>query len=77
MYEDQIARISFIMAPIGYLTKERQLNMARRQGEKINTESKYGAGGNTQKVVIEHHVVTELIITSNCISRRVAFGFLA
>jgi len=29
--------------------KERQLNMARRQGEKITTESKYGAGGNTQK----------------------------
>lgn len=29
--------------------KDRQLNLARRQGMGISTESKYGAGGNTQK----------------------------
>jgi len=29
--------------------KEKQLNMARRQGLAISTDSKYGAGGNTQK----------------------------
>merc|ERR1711972_1186743 len=29
--------------------KERQVNLARRQGAAVSTESKYGAGGNTQK----------------------------
>jgi len=30
-------------------SKEKQLNMARRQGLSVTTDSKYGAGGNTQK----------------------------
>jgi len=29
--------------------KERAVNLARRQGANVATESKYGAGGNTQK----------------------------
>merc|ERR1712142_79160 len=29
--------------------KERAVNLARRQGAAVSTESKYGAGGNTQK----------------------------
>jgi len=33
----------------GSANKEKQLNVARRQGMAISTESKYGAGGNTQK----------------------------
>ena len=32
----------------GNMSKERQLNLARRQGANISTESKYGAGGNRQ-----------------------------
>jgi len=33
----------------GGMGKERQVNLARRQGASVSTESKYGAGGNTQK----------------------------
>jgi len=33
----------------GGMGKERQVNLARRQGAAVSTESKYGAGGNTQK----------------------------
>jgi len=29
--------------------KDRQVNLARRQGVAVSTETKYGAGGNTQK----------------------------
>jgi len=29
--------------------KDRQVNLARRQGMAVSTETKYGAGGNTQK----------------------------
>jgi len=32
----------------GNISKERQLNMARRQGASVSTDSKYGAGGNRQ-----------------------------
>ena len=32
----------------GNISKERQLNMARRQGAAVSTDSKYGAGGNRQ-----------------------------
>jgi len=33
----------------GGMGKERQVNLARRQGASVSTENKYGAGGNTQK----------------------------
>ena len=33
----------------GGMGKERQVNLARRQGASVSTEGKYGAGGNTQK----------------------------
>ena len=33
----------------GGMNKERQVNLARRQGAAVSTETKYGAGGNTQK----------------------------
>jgi len=33
----------------GSANKEKQLNVARRQGMAISTEAKYGGGGNTQK----------------------------
>ncbi len=32
----------------GNISKERQLNIARRQGASVATDSKYGAGGNRQ-----------------------------
>ena len=32
----------------GNISKERQLNMARRQGAAVTTDTKYGAGGNRQ-----------------------------
>ena len=32
----------------GNISKERQLNIARRQGAQVTTDSKYGAGGNRQ-----------------------------
>merc|ERR1711935_1314024 len=33
----------------GGMSKDRQVNVARRQGAAVSTEQKYGAGGNTQK----------------------------
>jgi len=33
----------------GGMNKDRQVNLARRQGQAVSTETKYGAGGNTQK----------------------------
>lgn len=32
----------------GNISKERQLNIARRQGAQVSTDTKYGAGGNRQ-----------------------------
>ena len=32
----------------GNVSKERQVNLARRQGAAVNTESKYGGGGKRQ-----------------------------
>ena len=32
------------------INKTQQINAARRQGMAVSTESKYGGGGNTQKV---------------------------
>ena len=33
----------------GGMSKERQVNLARRQGAGVTTEQKYGGGGNRQR----------------------------
>jgi len=46
---DSVTVIGNRRGPMGGANKNQQVNAARRMGGEIKTETKYGAGGNTQK----------------------------